>query len=169
MATLHYTKRTIENLGSLNKKARKILETFLLDCAAKMEAVPEFKGIQIEVISGYRSPASQAALYARGRTVKGAKVTNAGPWKSWHQYGLAIDTGLFKNGVYLDGANPKLTYKAYKFMANLAKSGHPLVEPAFFWTSFPEGPHFQTTGGIKTVADARKKWDSVGGDVQKML
>jgi LAS superfamily LD-carboxypeptidase LdcB len=51
----------------------------------------EHAGLNIYIYEGLRTPERQAELYAIGRTVKGRKVTNAGPWQSMHQYGLAID------------------------------------------------------------------------------
>jgi peptidoglycan L-alanyl-D-glutamate endopeptidase CwlK len=48
-------------------------------------------GLLIYIYEAYRTPERQAELYAQGRTKKGRKVTNAGPWQSMHQYRLAID------------------------------------------------------------------------------
>lgn len=48
-------------------------------------------GLEPIVTEGVRSPERQAQLYAQGRTSPGQIVTNARPWESAHQYGLAID------------------------------------------------------------------------------
>lgn len=48
-------------------------------------------GIVLHVISGYRTPAQQAALYAQGRTTPGDIVTNAPPLRGSHNFGLAVD------------------------------------------------------------------------------
>ena len=101
---MNFSKRTLENLSGLNKKARAKLEPFVI---AAQELVAK-DGVTIEVISGLRSWAQQAALFAQGRTKPGRIVTKARPGSSWHNYGLAIDLGLFKNGVYLDEKNPGL-------------------------------------------------------------
>jgi peptidoglycan L-alanyl-D-glutamate endopeptidase CwlK len=45
----------------------------------------------LHILEGYRSPERQDQLWAQGRTVSGRKVTNAWKWRSWHQYGLAVD------------------------------------------------------------------------------
>lgn len=45
-----------------------------------------------------RSPTRQAELYAQGRSKPGKIVTNAKPWESSHQYGLAIDYCLIIDG-----------------------------------------------------------------------
>jgi peptidoglycan L-alanyl-D-glutamate endopeptidase CwlK len=58
------------------------------------------EGLTFKVIQGRRTPAQQAALYAKGRTAPGPKVT----WtlKSRHLTGRAIDIALFsgKNVVW---------------------------------------------------------------------
>ncbi len=55
----------------------------------------------MRVISGTRSYAEQAALYAQGRTAPGKVVTNARPGYSNHNFGIAVDVGIFKGKVYL--------------------------------------------------------------------
>lgn len=156
------TKRTIENLGSLNKKALSKLEPFLQEAEAAMAK----EGVTIEVISGLRSWAAQAALYAQGRTKPGRIVTKARPGSSWHNYGLAIDLGLFKGGKYLDSANPAYADKLYAIIGKIAaKHG---VEWAGTWKSFQETPHFQVTFGM-SIAQARTKLQSVGLDIQKLV
>lgn len=62
----------------------------------------EYYGLQAQIVSGYRSSADQAALYAQGRTPseiagrvhkqgRGGAVTDAPPGASAHNYGLAVD------------------------------------------------------------------------------
>lgn len=59
---------------------------------------------KFRIAQGLRTFEEQATLYAQGRTVKGAKVTNAKAGYSYHNYGLAIDIVLMvdvnKDGVY---------------------------------------------------------------------
>ena len=156
------TKRTIENLGSLNKKALAKFEPFLAAAESAMAA----KGVTIEVISGLRSWAAQAALYAQGRTKPGRIVTKARPGSSWHNYGLAIDLGLFKNGVYLDEKKPAEADKLYAEIGKLAAAHG--IEWAGNWKTFQETPHFQVTFG-KTLAELRIKMEPLGYDVQKLI
>jgi peptidoglycan L-alanyl-D-glutamate endopeptidase CwlK len=156
------TKRTIENLGSLNKKALAKLEPFVAAAELAMSA----KGVTVEVISGLRSWSAQAALYAQGRTKPGRIVTKARPGSSWHNYGLAIDLGLFKNGLYLDEKKPAEADKLYAEIGALA--GRLGIEWAGNWKSFPETPHFQVTFGL-TLAQARAKMESNGQDIQKLV
>lgn len=158
------TKRTIENLGSLNKKALAKFEPFLIE----VEALMATQGVKVEVISGLRSWAAQAALYASGRTKPGEIVTKARPGSSWHNYGLAIDLGLFQasNGLYLDKGKPTLSDVFYQQIGKVAaKHG---IEWAGNWKSFTETPHFQVTFG-KTLAELRQKMPTVNYDVNKLI
>jgi len=59
---------------------------------------PSKSGISARITCERRSPQSQAALYAKGRTRPGRIVTNANAWQSPHQYDLATDVMLYLNG-----------------------------------------------------------------------
>lgn len=159
---MNFSKRTLENLSGLNKKARAKLEPFVL---AAQELVAK-DGVTIEVISGLRSWAQQAALFAQGRTKPGRIVTKARPGSSWHNYGLAIDLGLFKNGVYLDEKNSGLADKLYVRIGKLAAEQG--IEWAGTWKSFQETPHFQITFGL-TLAEARRRMEFNNFDIQKIV
>jgi len=158
---MSFSKRTLENLAGLNKKARVKLEAFVI---AAQEAMAKHQ-VTVEVISGLRSWQQQAALYAQGRTKPGKIVTKARPGSSWHNYGLAIDLGLFRAGKYLDAAEPKLAAMLYAELGRLAAAQG--VEWAGTWKSFPEGPHFQVTFGL-SLAAARRQMETNGQDVQKL-
>lgn len=60
--------------------------------------------IQVRIVQGLRTIAEQDALYAKGRTAPGPKVTNAKGGSSYHNYGLAIDFALMydkdNNGTF---------------------------------------------------------------------
>lgn len=61
-------------------------------------------GIKVILTAGFRSFGEQDALYAKGRTQPGKKVTNARGGESWHNYGLAGDYAFVINGkVTWDG------------------------------------------------------------------
>lgn len=163
MSTIPRTKRTIENLGSLNRKARAVLEPFYTEVELFLDGKGGFK---VEVISGLRSWEAQAALFASGRTRPGPIVTKARPGSSWHNYGLAIDLGLFKNGVYLDEKQPAVADRLYAEIGRIAaKHG---VEWAGTWKSFQETPHFQVTFGL-SLAQARERLVAANYDVQKVV
>ena len=156
------TKRTIYNVGSLNKKALAKFEPFLVE----VEKVMEAKGVTVEVISGLRSWAAQSALFAQGRTKPGRIVTKARPGSSWHNYGLAIDLGLFMNGNYIDETMPKVADGLYAEIGKIAATHG--IEWAGNWKSFKETPHFQVTFG-KTLAELRAKMPAVNYDVNKLI
>lgn len=59
------------------------------------------KSIIIQIISGYRSPEEQNALWAKGRLKPGKKVTNAKAGYSAHNFRIAFDIGIFHDGNYL--------------------------------------------------------------------
>ena len=158
------TKRTIENLGGLNKKAWAKLEPFV----KAVEELMAPQGVRVEVISGLRSWAAQAALYASGRTKPGRIVTKARPGSSWHNYGLAIDLGLFQasNGLYLDEGKPKLAEALYDQIGRLAAQCG--IEWAGTWKTFQETPHFQVTFGL-SLTQARRRLVAANYDIQKVV
>jgi len=92
-------------------------------------------GIQIKIISGTRSYAEQDALYAKGRTAPGAKVTNARAGYSNHNFGIAFDIGVFAGAKYQPDS-PK--YKAVGLLG--VELG---LEWGGNWTSIVDQPHFQ--------------------------
>jgi peptidoglycan LD-endopeptidase CwlK len=51
--------------------------------------------IPLTVFEAFRSASRQAELFAQG-----PNVTRARPWTSLHQYGLAVDFALRRNGVW---------------------------------------------------------------------
>jgi peptidoglycan L-alanyl-D-glutamate endopeptidase CwlK len=53
------------------------------------------------VYETWRSPLRQALLYAKGRAAgdPGPRVTKAGPWQSYHQFGLAADIVMYEKGA----------------------------------------------------------------------
>ena len=159
-ATAGWTKRTLENLSSLHRKVREKFEAFLLQATMVVPA-----GVTIEVISGLRSYAVQQRLYDQGRKTPGRIVTNAKPGSSWHNYGLAMDLGLFRGGVYLDEKRPAEADKIYAKLGALAKEHG--IEWAGEWISFQETPHFQYPMGY-TLATAREKLRAVNFDIQKL-
>ena len=78
------------DLSKLHPVMRKKVEDLLDDL--KKADVP------MKVFEAFRPPERQAFLYAKGRTEPGGKVTNAEPWESFHQYGLAVDMVIDKAG-----------------------------------------------------------------------
>ena len=102
-------------------------------------------GIDLLVTSTYRDHASQAALYAQGRTAPGKIVTNAKPGQSFHNHRCAIDVVPIRNGKPVwDAKDP-----VWQEVGRLGKAAG--LEWAGDWKRFKEMAHFQYTGG-KTLA-----------------
>lgn len=92
-------------------------------------------GIAINIISGLRTFEQQDALYARGRTAPGRKVTNARGGQSMHNFGMAFDIGVFRGRQYLPNS---AQYKAVGVIGGelgLEWGGH--------WKTIVDQSHFQ--------------------------
>jgi len=105
-------------------------------------------GVEMLVYCTHRTPIEQEVLYAKGRTTPGPKVTNAPPWQSWHQYGMAVDA------VPLDAGKPVWRYSAANGLWAVAveegdKAG---LEWAGRWKTFREYVHWQYTEGLSLAA-----------------
>lgn len=112
-----------------------------------------------------RTFAEQDALFAQGRTRKGARVTNARGGQSYHNYGLAIDIVLLldkdRNG----------TFESASWETNVDFDGdgkadwQEVVEifKRYGWSwggewRFVDNPHFQKTFG-KSIAQLKAAYD----------
>lgn len=102
-------------------------------------------GFEFLITSTYRDNESQNALYAQGRTLKGAVVTNAKGGQSFHNYRVAFDIVPLRNGKPVwgtKGADGKL----WEDIAKIGKACG--LEWAGDWKTFVEYPHFQYTQGL---------------------
>jgi peptidoglycan L-alanyl-D-glutamate endopeptidase CwlK len=106
-------------------------------------------GLDIVLTSGRRTIAEQEALYAKGRTAGGSKVTNAGPGDSAHNYGLAIDFA-FANALGVATFPP---FEDPRW-AQAAAIGKRLgMEWGGDWKSFKDGPHLELPAWKQARAD----------------
>lgn len=112
---------------------------------AKFEKKMLGHGYPVKMTDGFRSVDEQDKLYARGRTVKGAKVTNAKGGYSWHNFGFAADYCFVVNG--------KVTWSGpWGLFGRVAKSF------GLEWGGdfkFLDRPHVQLTKG-RTLAGMRR-------------
>lgn len=113
--------------------------------------VASVAGLDVRFIGGTRTYAEQNALYAQGRTASGPKVTNARGGYSWHNFGLAVDFGLFKGKEYI-GNSPH--YVTLGKLADQVKG----LEWGGNWTSFKDYPHLQMAK-FASVTAARKEFE----------
>jgi peptidoglycan L-alanyl-D-glutamate endopeptidase CwlK len=123
------------------------------------------QGLKIAIGETFRTVAEQDALYAKGRTAPGNKVTNApgSTYSSYHQWGTAFD--IFRNdgqGAYNEAGN---------FFNRVGAIGVGIgLEWGGDWKSPVDKPHFQlpdwgsSTSGIKKVyaspEEFKKTWDA---------
>jgi len=111
--------------------------------------------IRLRLAFTFRTLAEQEALFAIGRTKPGKKVTNAGPGRSIHNYGLAFDIVIL---VDKDG-DGKFETASWDTKSDDDKDGVPdwMEVVTYFkklgwkwggdWPSFPDYPHFEKTFG----------------------
>ncbi len=104
-------------------------------------------GLSVRFISGTRSYEEQTALYAKGRTAPGPKVTNAKAGESFHNFQIAVDTGIFKGKTYLPES------PAYSWLGPIGEALG--LEWGGRWST-PDKPHFQYKTGL-TMAQMRAK------------
>lgn len=104
-------------------------------------------GLSAKIISGNRTYAEQDALFAKGRSVPGAKVTNARGGQSNHNFGLAYDLGLWSGADYLEDS------PLYDRAGAIGKGIG--LEWGGDWHSIQDKPHFQLPTG-KTLSEMRE-------------
>ncbi|MGL5346303.1 MAG: peptidoglycan-binding protein [Peptostreptococcaceae bacterium] len=121
------------DLNTLHPYVKFLANKFLEKC--RQENFP------VAIYFTYRTIKEQDELYAKGRTTKGPKVTNARGGYSYHNYGLAFDAAPLVNGK-IDWNNESL----FKKMGQIGESVG--LEWGGNWKSFKDTPHFQWTGGL---------------------
>lgn len=79
------------------------------------------RGFAYHATRGHDTYGTQMALWAKGRTVPGPKVTNAKGGQSAHNFGLAMDFVLDKNQL-LPGIQPDWQKEAYRVLIEEARA-----------------------------------------------
>jgi peptidoglycan L-alanyl-D-glutamate endopeptidase CwlK len=131
--------RTQKNIDSLLPNARDWALAHLL-AIEDSGVLPA--GFTVRIVSGNRSWQEQDALYAKGRTAPGSKVTNARGGQSNHNFGIAWDIGIFEKGEYL-GSSP--------LYAEIGAIGEDIgLEWGGRWKSITDYPHYQVKTGLST-------------------
>lgn len=138
-------------LDDLHPKVKTLCQNFITAC--------DEAGIDVIITSTYRDFESQTALYAIGRTVKGANitaskpmgsiVTNAKAGQSFHNYKVAFDFAPIVNGKAM-----------WKDTALFTKCGVIAEKCGLEWAGRWKGKmlemaHCQYTGGL-TLQDFQK-------------
>lgn len=153
---------TVTTVDSRSEKAIATLLPEVQPLARALVQKAASVGITIKIISGLRTYAEQNALYAKGRTEPGPKVTNAKGGYSNHNFGIAFDIGVFEGNKYLPDS-PK--YKAVGALGvdlGLEWGGN--------WKTIVDQPHYQLRPAWakelpekQMLAELRNRHDSGGG------
>lgn len=77
----------------------------------------EQHGYEMVLLEGYRSPERQAQL-----TSLGSGVTQAGPGRSYHQHGLAVDSAFLRGGKVLISEQDPWAMRGYELYGQVAAS-----------------------------------------------
>jgi len=125
-----FDSRTEVNLLTLQPGAAVRFRPFL----RRAFGIAASMGVDAKVICGLRNRIAQEKAKESG-------ASKAGWGYSWHNYGTAIDLGLFNGGSYVDSDDPLLASRVYKAIGPEAE-GFGLVWGGG-WTSFVDLPHFQ--------------------------
>ena len=136
--------RTEANIRTLLPKAQEAARQFMATVLPAMEK----KGATVKIISGTRTYEEQDALYAKGRTKPGPRVTNARAGYSWHNFGIAWDIGIFRGREYLEES------PLYRECGEIGRSLG--LEWGGDWKSFPDELHFQLKTGL-TLSEMRRR------------
>jgi peptidoglycan L-alanyl-D-glutamate endopeptidase CwlK len=141
--------RSLKNVATLHSKVQQVFKNWIAECQIMAAA----HGYEYKAISGNRTWDEQAKIYAQGRTSPGKIVTNAKPGYSNHNYGIAVDMGVFKDGKYLDGLKPAEAQAFHNKAAVVAEKYN--IEWGGNWKSFKDYPHFEYRTG-KTLSQLRQ-------------
>lgn len=144
-----FDKRTEKNLATLEPKARLKFRKFI----SAAVSIAAGMGCDYKAISGQRGEAEQNRLFAQGRTAPGRKVTNARFGSSNHNFGIALDFGVFAGGRYLDSSNPRRASAVHKAVAAVADRYS--IKWGGDWRT-PDIPHFEIDVGL-TFAQKRSR------------
>lgn len=147
--------RTERNLATLDPGALRVIRPFV----RRAIAVAATMGCDARVICGRRDRAAQEKAKRDG-------ASRASYGYSWHNYGAAIDFGLFRGRSYLDAADPDFAWTVYSALGELAAGFR--MEWGGSWESIIDSPHFHPAGlgTTPTAADrsalARGNWTYQG-------
>ena len=118
------------------------------------------KGITIRATECLRTTKEQDALYAKGRTAPGPKVTNASgkDAKSMHQWGVAVDIVIDMDADKDGDVDIRDLYNV-KLLNVVGKIGESIgLEWGGSWKSIVDKPHFQLPDWGSTPAKLKAKY-----------
>jgi len=149
-----------QNLGSFDARSEKNIATLLPEMQKKarqiLKAAHDWGSgrFTFSILSGTRTYAEQDGLFGQR-----PKVTNARGGQSNHNFGIALDIGIFDlRGKYLTGST-RAEEKAYTDLAAVVKAAVHGIEWGGDWSSFKDQPHYEFSTGL-TIAQKRKKFEA---------
>lgn len=135
----------LQKINSLHKKVRQEV----IDTVEYINSKLLTGRSKMKVTYGYRSFEEQDALYAKGRTKPGPKVTNAKAGSSIHQYGLALDYCLVIDNKDISWDDLK-DYDG-DHVADWLEVAKEFIRRGWewggYWKSIVDKPHLQKTFG----------------------
>ena len=137
MIDVNYPKVT-----ALHPKIADALSMTINECKARK--------LNVAMHIGLRTPEQQDVLYAQGRTIPGTIITKARAWESYHCLGLAVDI-VFKDEKGNWTWDEKYDWNGLGTVGKLFG-----FHWGGDWTSWPDRPHFQMTGKIPNVHEAKR-------------
>ncbi|MDB5471888.1 MAG: hypothetical protein JWR84_3448 [Caulobacter sp.] len=154
-AAVEQSANTSKLADTLKAETLQGLRPEAMEAALHLINAARAEGIDLRLRSGYRSPQQQAALYARGRTTPGPRVTNAKV--SVHNTGLAFDVLIFTND------QPDWDSAKYDRVGAIGKS-QGLVWGGD-WATARDTPHFELrqAAAVLKAMRARAGDDAAGG------
>ncbi len=105
------------NIKNADRNWKKMNSEFVQRLLTVYKIMNDQYGYELVLLEGYRSPQRQARLLK-----KGSHVTNAGSYKSYHQFGLAADTAFIRNGKIVISEKDPWAMRGYKLYGKVAKS-----------------------------------------------
>lgn len=123
------------SIASADRRWRRIAPDFRQRILAIYRVMREQYGYRMVLVEGYRSPERQAELAREGR------ATNAGAGQSCHQYGLAIDSALFRDGKLQWDMEDPWTRRGYFLYGQLAAQAG--LEWGGNWRSLKDYVHLE--------------------------
>jgi peptidoglycan L-alanyl-D-glutamate endopeptidase CwlK len=146
-------------LGSFDLRSESNIRTLVPDTQREARSfLKRAKGLadlEVRIISGSRTYAEQDQLYKKGRSSPGPRVTNAKGGQSNHNFGIAWDVGIFRNGKYLTG-DSKPEEKIYRQLAPIVMTNG--LEWGGNWKSIVDLPHYQRKLDL-TLKEVRARFE----------
>lgn len=105
------------NIKNADRNWKKMNSEFVQRLLTVYKVMSDQYGYDMVLLEGYRSPGRQASLLK-----KGTHVTQAGSYKSYHQFGLAADSAFIRNGKIVISEKDPWAMQGYKLYGKVAKS-----------------------------------------------